>query len=223
MKPHANNQLVELVNLFHAYEQQNPGATVADFCRYHLATEKMKDEEKIMSPVTEEEVPLTGRLGRLLGIASKYADFYWRKMVELTGLDSVEDFGYLACTYQLKSPTKSELILYNISSFPSGIEVIKRLVRKGWLEESPDAHDKRSKRLAVTPEGLLVLQRCIPAAQHIADVIFPMLTHEEQEILHQLLSKLNRHHAERYPGIRQKNMAEILEITGESGNEKRLG
>ena len=219
MKSHPNSQLVELVNLFHAYEQQNPGATVADFCRYHLATEKIKDEEKIMSPVTDEEVPLTGRLGRLLGMTSKYADFYWRKMVELTGLDSVEDFGYLAYTYQLKNPTKSELILCNISSFPSGIEVIKRLVRKGWLAESPDAHDKRSKRLTVTPEGLLVLQRCIPAAQHIANVIFPMLTHEEQEILHQLLDKLNRHHAERYPSIRQKNMSEILEMLGSGKRE----
>ncbi len=215
MKEQSNSQLVELVNLFHAYEKQNPSASITDFCRYHLAMEMIKDGEKIISPVTEEEVSLTGRLGRLLGIMSKYADFYWRKMVELTGLDSVEDFGYLACTYQLKNPTKSELILQNISGFPSGIEVIKRLVRKGWLFESPDAHDKRSKRLTITPEGLQVLQRCIPEAQRIADIIFPSLTQEEQEILHQLLSKLNRHHAERYPSLRQKNMQEILALAGD--------
>ena len=207
-----HKQLVELVNLFHAYEQQNPRSSIADFCRHHLAMEKIKDEAKIISPVTDDEVSLTGRLGRLVGIMSKYTNFYWRKMIDLTGLDSVEDFGYLAWTYQLQNPTKSELILCNISEFPSGIEVIKRLVRRGWLSEAPDAHDKRSKRLTITPEGLEVLQRCIPEAQRIANIIFPALTHEEQEILHQLLSKLNRHHAERYPNLRQKNMSEILAI-----------
>lgn len=209
-----NNRLVELVNMFHAYEQHNPHASIADFCRHHLAVEKIKDGEKIISSVTEDEASLTGRLGRLVGILSKYANFYWRKMTDLTGLDSVEDFGYLAWTYQLQNPTKSELILCNISEFPSGIEVIKRLVRKGWLNEAPDAQDKRSKRLTITPEGLEVLQRCIPEAQRIADIIFPTLTQEEKEILHQLLSKLNRHHAERYPNLRQKNISEILAIAG---------
>ena len=215
MKKHENNQLVELVNLFHAYEQENPDHSIADFCRFYLASETEQKPKQYPSTSIQwkdnQFLPINGLLGRALGRLSGFTSFYWKKALENTALSSSEDFAYLAATTELGNPTKSELIQYCISEFPTGIEVIKRLVKKGFLTEYPDAYDKRSKRIEITPQGLETLRTLAGKIFRIGDVLFDSITEPEKEIILQILSKMEKAHSQKYVERRKQTIDEIYQ------------
>lgn len=213
MKEQENNQLVALVNLFHAYEQENPDHTIADFCRFYLANESEQKSKQHLSTsiqwVSNQFLPINGLLGRALGRLSGFTSFYWKKALENTELSSPEDFAYLAATTELGNPTKSELIHYCLSEFPTGIEVIKRLVKKALLREYPDAYDKRSKRIEITPQGLETLRTLAGKIFRIGDVLFDPITEPEKEIVLQILNKMEKAHSQKYVERRKQNIDEI--------------
>ena len=49
--------------------------------------------------------------------------------------------------------TKSQLIAANSMEMSSGIEVVKRLLGRGWISETSNPKDRRSKLIAITESG----------------------------------------------------------------------
>lgn len=47
-----------------------------------------------------------------------------------------------------------ELVKIHLLEAPSGIEIIKRLLKKNLIEEFDDPKDKRAKRLKITEKGV---------------------------------------------------------------------
>jgi len=191
-----SQQLVALVNSFHAFEQENPQGEIADFCRYYLAKQDLEATPQLNSP--HQHIPLDGRLGKILGRLSRFSIHYAKRKLAEIHLQNVEDFGYLATLHDLGTPKKSELITAMLSDFTTGIEVIKRLQKLGFVEEFPDEHDKRSKRLAITPEGEETLRHSYPIMQGVGRSVFSVLSADEKAILLQLVEKLDRYHTEMY-------------------------
>lgn len=202
-------KVVELVNRFAAFERYNPGGSLADFCVNYLA-----ESESELPEIAE--FPLNSRLAALVGKMSKYAAVYSKKALSKFTLNNIEDWVYLKRLQFLKNPTKSELIYDMISEFPSGIDVIKRLLKAGLVREYQDENDKRSKRLAITDEGNEVLSNSLPWMHKVSEIAFDQLTLPEKKMLYQLLNKLEVHHTRYFMEIRNASIDEVYELMVQS-------
>ncbi|MGZ5197493.1 MAG: MarR family winged helix-turn-helix transcriptional regulator, partial [Kaistella sp.] len=105
-----------------------------------------------------------------------------------------EDFTYLFRMMDYESLTKMQLIEKNAHEKQTGIEIIKRLVKNGLLAESPDQHDKRSTRIAVTEKGKKVFLESMREITVVSKIMCGQLNTSEKEALLVSLKKLNTFH-----------------------------
>ncbi len=191
--------LVELVNVWATYEQLNPTPTISGFCLWYLSNQSrdLPNQEDIF-----DETPLNGLLGKLLGRVSQYDHLYTKKALAELGLTNVDDMMYMHMIYHLKSPKKSDLINEMLSEFPSGIEIIRRLLRHEYIDEFPDLTDKRSKRVRLTPAGESVLQASYALLHQAGQIMFEVLTEPERLLLAHLLSRLDDFHSTHHKAVR---------------------
>lgn len=77
--------------------------------------------------------------------------------VSETPFSSFMDFQFLFILNEHGDMTKSKLIAVNNMEMSSGIEVVNRLKKSGWIEETDNLDDRRSKCINVSEEGLAVL------------------------------------------------------------------
>ena len=201
------NKLVTLVNLFHEYEQSHPGCDVEDFCRHYLA---IKDMERQQTPTeTYAFSSKSARLAALIGRLERFASMYTKKALADSPIDNTDDIIYLMVLAAMGTPRKSELIAENLSEFSTGVEVIRRLVNAGYVEEFPDPDDRRSKRVKITPQGKAIVQQTYPNLERAAQIATSSLREDDMDLLLQMLSRLDLHHTEVYQDVRQKTLAEV--------------
>jgi DNA-binding MarR family transcriptional regulator len=194
------NKLVQLVNLWAEFETKNPEAEIKDFCMDYILKEYQAQKPSFMS----SNAQLAGLTGKL----SKFAGLYSKKALDKISLNSVEDWVYLMRLREMGTPKKSELIYDMISEFPSGIDVIKRLIKLNYVNEFPDIEDKRSKRIQITDSGIEILALSLPWMEKISDMAFNQLQESEKALLIQILSRLNNFHKNHYKDVRNANLEE---------------
>jgi len=68
--------------------------------------------------------------------------------------------------------------------------VTDRLIQRGFVEAKVDPHDGRRRMLALTPQGLDIVARAIPAGLDISAETLEPLSPEEREQFMKLLKKL---------------------------------
>lgn len=191
-------QFKELVEAWEKMTEEHPELEVEEFC-LRLIAEKRRNSAALPPIGMSMNASLSGLCGRL----AKYATYYSKRALEPHEIRSIEDWVYLARLLQLGSPTKSELIVEMVSEFPSGIDVIKRLVKQGWIEEYPDELDRRSKRVRVTEAGRGLLYSTFQRMEDVSKVAFQPLDLVEKELLFLILQKLDLFHQHTHPQVRQ--------------------
>lgn len=144
----------------------------------------------------ENRVPLEGKIGILLRRLVRHSNGYMRMMMDSLGMRNVEDYTYLSYAFHMAPCTKTDLISAALSEFTGGIEIINRLVKAGFLVEQPHPEDKRKKQLAMTELGLETLHksRQLFDEYRMGEVVFGILTTEEQQLLYEMLASLDHVH-----------------------------
>lgn len=193
----------ELVEAWTGMSQTNPDLDLASFCTLWLEKHRT---ERIQS--TFQGMSIEASLSGLLGRLAKYATYYSKRALEPFEIRSIEDWVYLAKLLEMGSPTKSELIVEMVSEFPSGIDILKRLVRQGWVEVFPDEQDRRSKRVRITAAGRMKLFETFQRMEDVANLAFQALSLEEKTYLFNLLHKLDAFHHQTHPLVRQASHEE---------------
>jgi len=89
---------------------------------------------------------------------------------------------------------KMELINMHLLEPPSGIEVIKRLLKKGLIEEFGDPDDKRAKRIRITPKGKSEVDLITPKMQKVFQRMTADMTLNEKLHVISYLRKINDFH-----------------------------
>lgn len=223
-------KIVELVNAWAAYSEAHPNADLTGFCmNYLIEHTKPTSPEHRTATVDEYGLldeqwveSLTGKVNRslveikaeakvaaLVGRLSNFGYFYSKKAMQPLDFRSIEDPVYLLVLLQMGTPKKSELIYEMMSEFASGIDIVNRLIKMGLIDEFPDEHDRRSKRLRITEKGMSAIREALPVMERVADVAYSSLTEGEKAMLIQILEKLDRYHVEHY---RQSKNAEFDEV-----------
>lgn len=197
----------QLVDAWTRISQQNPGLDLMGFCTQWLL-EQQESVSKSMPHGMQQGMSMEAKLAGLCGRLAKYATYYSKRALEPQEIRSVEDWVYLVKLLQMGTPTKSELIVEMASEFPSGIDIIKRLVRQAWIEEYPDEQDRRSKRVRMTAAGQTLLFSTFQRMENVAQVAFQPLTQGEKSLLAHLLQKLDTFHQHTHPQVRHASHEE---------------
>lgn len=158
-------------------------------------------------PATEQATQLT----MLITYLYRYAKHYTKKALEQTPLSTLDEFGFLVTLLDRDSLTKSELIHLHLLEITSGIEIIKRLTRQGFLDTFPDPDDRRSRRVRLTENGRSVIFQTMQKMQKVTRLVAGDLSDEEQQLLLPILNRLNDFHAVIHNQDRKSELDEIAQ------------
>jgi DNA-binding MarR family transcriptional regulator len=87
-----------------------------------------------------------------------------------------------------------ELIKMNIQDKPTGMQIINRLIKQGWVEQTNSSKDKRSKVIEITPFGLETLEKHMDKIRKATKIVSGNLSGLEKLELISLLGKLTHFH-----------------------------
>ena len=120
---------------------------------------------------------------------NRYYKAFAKKVLGESELSSPDGFSFLYHMSLTDSFRKMELIKMHHLEPPSGIEVLKRLLKKGLIEEFDDADDRRAKRIKITDKGRKELEVVLPKMSEVFSLMTADLSLNEK--LH-MLAFLNR-------------------------------
>ena len=105
-------------------------------------------------------------------------------------VSSIDEYSFLLHLDHQDSFRKMELVeLHNLEA-PTGIEIIKRLLKNKLIEEFPDQEDKRAKRIKITPKGTKELAAIKPKIDSIFNQFTAPLSLNEKVQVSGILDKL---------------------------------
>lgn len=133
-------------------------------------------------------------ISTLLIHLNRYAKTYSKSAISDSDFSTQEDFIYLINLKALGSMTKMELIKKNIQDKPSGMLIIARLLKHGWIEQSESETDKRERIIHITPKGLEALDKQMQKIRTATEIVAGNLSYNEKMDLIRILNKLDRFH-----------------------------
>jgi DNA-binding MarR family transcriptional regulator len=209
--------LIELIERLEEFEGTvgEGSLTMADFVSF--LTRKMSTPSVETRQDSGDEAPWLTDMGnetdtviaRMVTVMNRYAKSYIKRALEISPIQTAEEFSFMLYLVTNQSLTKSELIFKNIMEKTSGMEVIKRLLKLGLVEEHEDENDKRSKRLSLTATGRHEIFKVLPTMQKVSSLVAGNLTKQERQTLAQLLAKLDHYHHSIYLSDKQSDFEEL--------------
>ena len=214
MSKQTHSRIRSILEKWEAFDLAHPNGNEHDFAQWLLHNEnsystdnefekqEIGSETAAMIKKTYKQVEDNFPIEVSLNIAMTK---FWRVLrnrlkVGLTplGLSNVDDFGYLASMFEMKNPTKTELIVAHLQEITTGTEIIKRLVNNGWLKENPHPTDKRSKVMEITEEGRIHIQKAFQVAMPISIEAYKALDKEQIQHLYRLIKTIEQENTEPY-------------------------
>lgn len=129
---------------------------------------------------------------------NRFGKAYFKSVLMGTDITSQDDVIYLIVLKFNKNLTKMDLIRKNVQDKPAGMQIINRLINRGWVEQSLSGIDKRSKVLKITDSGLKLLDGLFEKIRDATNIVAADLTHAEKMELIRLLDKLDKFHLDIY-------------------------
>ncbi|WKW46178.1 MarR family winged helix-turn-helix transcriptional regulator [Myroides sp. JBRI-B21084] len=156
------------------------------YCTHNLPVVEWEGKENGRSP---ESV-----ISTLIVHLNRYAKTYSKAVIHKTEFTSQEDFVYLINLNALGAMSKMQLIKKNVQDKPTGMQIINRLIDKGWIDQKKSDTDKRSKIIEITPSGKEVLANEMHKIRTATYIVTGTLSHHEKLELIRLLNKLEQFH-----------------------------
>jgi DNA-binding MarR family transcriptional regulator len=202
------NKTAELVKLWADYEENHPDSGIDDFCRCFLIQQREKLSVQgflggIVPPAT------INSMAKLLGRIHKLHSVYAIAALKQCGITTIEEFLYLNSVANMPNPKKTVVIYSNFSELSSGLLVIERLVKRGYLKENVDKEDKRSKKLTITTKGLKVLKGCYTNMSLTDSIFFGEIPIDDLQLCLQLLKPIEIRFSASWQKDKGKSISEL--------------
>lgn len=206
--------LIEVIKAFSNYEQlKDRNLSLSDFASWLREQSYWQDQ-----PTASDHSDILGKdeldveLSKLIVFLNRYARLLIKKgLSSFPELVVSEDFTYLYILMNAESMTKIQLIEKNVHEKPTGLEVIKRLLKHGLIAEKKDEKDKRSKRVFLTEKGKGMFFATVESMSKVAALVSGKLTSEEKKQLYSLLKKLEDFHNPIYLNERNKSIDGLMD------------
>lgn len=211
--------LVQLMQQYEAYRQENNvGLQPESLTGFVLYLNRQMGQTPtnnidfgIESWKNFDRQTLAEMAASMIGKLNRYVDNYAKRSLPQTMVPSIDEFTYLIVLLGMDSMTKSELIMHNAHQITSGTEIIKRLVRKGYLHEFADEKDKRSVRVSLTDLGRTAIYSTSTVTKQISELATLKLSDDELMFLVNILKKLDLFHDQLFRTHRQSDVGEVLQ------------
>lgn len=146
----------------------------------------------------------------LVSLLFRYAKGYMKKALKGSRINSADEFSFLITLLTYDSLSKQELINLQVMEKTSGIEIINRLIKKGFISQLDDEVDKRSKRIMMTVSGRQELIAILPQMKVVSKIILGKLSQDEQQMLVYLLKKLDDFHNDIFLNEKNFELEDII-------------
>lgn len=150
---------------------------------------------------------------------NRYAKNYFKSAIHGTDFSTPDEVIYLIVLKFSNPLTKMELIKKNVHEKPAGMQIINRLIYKGWVDQMASETDKRSKVLRITQKGLATINPLLLKIRVATNLVSGPLSATEKEGLITLLQKLEAYHHPIYE--KQYNVAALVEKATSHLNNKQ--
>ncbi len=124
---------------------------------------------------------------------NQFVLFYSKPIMKKYGLHSIYDFAYLQNVKAFSNITKTKVCELMLHEVTTGMDIIKRLLRHGFLKEAVNTGDKREKLLRLTTKGEQVLHSMFTEFLQLPDTLGDMPDIERTTLLRWMM-ELERYH-----------------------------
>jgi DNA-binding MarR family transcriptional regulator len=183
--------VIPLLSEWEKYMRDHPDGDVPGFAHWVLAQQPPKttptQTPNLQIPTTAQAGMLIARLHRIMSMLSK-------PKIKSLGFTKDLEFAVLVHVAIMDQPNKKELGRELLIENSTGVEITRRLAKKGLIIEKPDPNDRRSARLSLTEKGKKILMDGADWFRVLHTSFFNALEPEEKEQLLGLLNRLNQYH-----------------------------
>lgn len=145
-----------------------------------------------------------------IGKMARYVDNYSRKNLPQTALGSVEEFTYLIVLLEGVEMTKSDLIKRNGHAVTTGTDIIKRLLKKDFVQQISNPSDKRSYMIQITNKGKNAIFSSSETMNQLSLIGAGILSNKELIQLVSILQKLDIFHEKAHDEHKSLDLTEII-------------
>lgn len=204
--------LIEVIGKFRDYEEHfssHGSLSLKGFAAYLSHT---TDAQEDGPGKLHAEPYLNSIIARDISFLYRHMRGYVRKALKDSSLDTVDEYSYLITLMSKGDMTKTELNNINVIEKTTGTEIIRRLINKGLVQQTPNPKDKRSWNVAITPQGASELRSVLPRLQQAADILLKSISFEEKILLHQIHSYLCRVNQDIFLSYKDESLNYLLRI-----------
>lgn len=186
--------LKEVIGLLEEFEQESGKQDLPAFVQW-LQTRVAEPQEEVPTTRWDDYTSdIDAHLAMNIGVLHTHAKHYIKTALKDTELKGMHDFTFLAALVAHGDLRKSDIIAKNMLEFSPGMEVIRRLLRNGFIEDYENPEDGRSRRVSITPTGQAVFAAAMQKMQNVHLIVAGNLTIKEKELLLHQLRKLIAFH-----------------------------
>jgi len=175
-----------LIDHLDEFSQSNKSETIEEFVVW------LNGKYFKMDDTVEHKEHLDLMLAFQITMLNKEIKKQTKSVISDSSFSSLDGYSFLLHLEQGNSYRKMELIEMHNLEAPTGIEIIKRLLSKGLIEEFDDKEDKRAKRVRLTRKGQKELIELKPQIDAKFSKFSKPLTLEEKLSLVSTMNKLIR-------------------------------
>lgn len=183
-------EIIEYLRKFEIEKGQEP----KDIKEFALWLSQFMFESHNHLESNQKESDIDMELTFLLIMQSKHYKMYCKEALINTEINSPDEYSFLYHLSLVDSFRKMELIHIHLLEAPSGIEVIKRLLKKDFIEEFDDKDDKRAKRVRITNKGRKETDKITPQMKSVYSKMTAEISLKEKLYAVSLLKEVNDYH-----------------------------
>jgi DNA-binding MarR family transcriptional regulator len=200
-------KIIEVLQLWAEYEKAHPNCEFEDFCRFYLA----KPEIKAFKPPKSGPSPVDAD-GMFLMTVSRTTLAFWGYMriaLKETPMPSLESLMVCAALNSLGESRKIDIINYSMLEVSTGMDIINRLIRKGFIHQRTDPNDKRSRLLTLSEPGKNVLFGSFKKAALVREILLNDVPEDDKRLVTQILYPIQEKHSKLSVESKGKTIEEI--------------
>ncbi len=182
-----------LIQWFETYAEENTDSEIElnSFIIW-LNSKLFADEHANQNEHDHDDLDM--ELTFLLAFQNRHYKTYAKNALLESDLSSPEGFSFLYHLYLVDSYRKMELIKMHHLEPPSGIEVLKRLLKRNFIEEFDDPDDGRAKRIRITESGRHKIQEILPKMKKVFSSMTAEMSLNEKLHVVAFLQQMNDYH-----------------------------